>query len=658
MSNNLHKDDNCNVIQHVDYRSKTDLRKKELEDLRKQSITKSKGMFFVLLSLARESCKVAKEFREENTFMLNMRFFLSLLITHHLSHNHHPFCCTSSASPFVAAKLQDAEAPSETELLHFLEKQRELFVKQRQNQKAAMNYLHQYRADDEFILRDNNNNKATTPTKQQYYHNRTSYGSALSTTTSPIREPDARASIYSYYPPTVVSIDNNHTTTSHHYSSASNNNNNNNNNKPQSTPTLTDQSSTTTTMSSDDERILRWMTTRATAHAFEAARIPLPDDDDNITMELRNKNNNDHLKDDNEVLEEPTTLIVEGNFYGEYDDDETAENAPTSINHDIPFESFLRLGTSQIMDRTQTPTPPPTQEQQQPVEQTKDDSVYCDDDDDNDSVIPSESFMKLGSIMSGSSRCSDDNIDNNEEEDTAPLTDAGQSHDKQQQQQQESSQHATKSNTKESNSVDDTDTSKSSPIAQECQNTKSEYLDNTKIVSSVTLSSIETNTQNNPMKDSTISALSDDSLPDQKSSFLEENEIAVQADRTAESPPNDIDEEKDQESSKSIEGFDVHKEPVGSNSTQHQDTTETTTSNIISTSEPLVVVLESNTIETAANETQENGGNSGHVSLGAHTTTANAVSQPHTRRRKKKKKKDDGYYPTTSIFASRHLFSR
>jgi hypothetical protein len=42
---NLHKDDKCNVIQHVDYRSKADLRKKELEDLRKQSITKSKGRF-------------------------------------------------------------------------------------------------------------------------------------------------------------------------------------------------------------------------------------------------------------------------------------------------------------------------------------------------------------------------------------------------------------------------------------------------------------------------------------------------------------------------------------------------------------------------------------------------------------------------------------
>jgi hypothetical protein len=509
-------------------------------------------------------------------------------------------------------------------------------MKQRQNQQAAMNYLHQYRADDELILRDN---KPTTPTKQCY--NRTSYGLS-STTTSPIIEPDARASVYSYYPPAVVSIDGH--TTGHSCSS-------NHSNKLQ--PITTDQSST---MSKDDERILRWMTTRATVHAFEAAHIPLPEDNDDDIEVHHNQNSNE--------VEEPT-FIVEGSFYGEYDDDDEGgpEKVATTTNHDIPFESFLRLGESQIMDRhPPSPKQEEEQQQQQPLESNKDDIVcYGHDDDDNDddddSVIPSESFMKVGSIMSGSSRCSDDSVDNNEEG-TAPLTDAEQSHDKHQQEEEGNSLHATKSDAKETNVPDHTDVNKIKTIAQEeFEKKKFDYLDNTRVISSVTFSSIEAYSLNNQLKDSAISALSDDSLPEQKSSLLAEqqNQRRIQADRreiqAAEVPPNECYEEKDQDSTKSNESLSFHGEPAVSSSTHNQNTAETTTSNIDSTSDP----LETNTIETIVSDAQENGD----VSPVLPTTTAAVASQPHTRRRKKKKKKkDDGYYPTHSIFVSRHLFSR
>ncbi|KAG7351096.1 hypothetical protein IV203_010456 [Nitzschia inconspicua] len=322
-----------NVYHHVDYKYKADLRKKELEELRKRSLAKVE-----------------------------------------------------------AAKLADAEAPMQQH--NFLEKQRELFQEQRKHQAAAMEFLHQYRADDEIILKNTTrrdsrglsiDSKSVTPDAKaaQYYYEAHSNDVPFAVVGSPSKSPDNHlCNVVSFSarlhdPPDTVSPD--------------------------------------------------YESTRAHLQemAALAAKIPLPksfdgqdgDDDDA-----------DHL------------LICQG---ASIDEADILFPSPSSNTNNIPFESFLRLGASQMGD-----TSPAI------IHHQKNGSL-ADSSDGDDSIIPMASFMKLGASMlaeaiTASKSCDDgqcnnhetidgvgeqkirddyqnDNETDREEDDTAPLTEAGQS---------------------------------------------------------------------------------------------------------------------------------------------------------------------------------------------------------------------------------------
>jgi hypothetical protein len=283
-----------------------------------------------------------------------------------------------------AAKLADAEAPMQQQ--NFLEKQRGLFQEQRRHHAAAMEYLHQYRADDDVIL------KNTT--------RRDSRGLSIESTTL-TTTPDAKATEYSYNDTLVdlpFAMD----------ASPSK--------SCDSTPTST--ASSARPYESPDATSSDYKSTRASleATAALASKIPLPNSFDE----------QDRDDDDDQFL------ICQGSSV---DDGDQVDFGNNNNNGNIPFESFLRLGASQIVD----------------APKFTNNGSLADSSDGDDSVIPMTSFMKLGASMLAeamtASKSDDDNDDEDDcendntneqadcfhetqkeqEDDTAPLTEAGQS---------------------------------------------------------------------------------------------------------------------------------------------------------------------------------------------------------------------------------------
>jgi hypothetical protein len=568
-SNNNHNH-NHNVVPHVDYSSRADQRKKELDDLRRRSIAKSK-----------------------------------------------------------AAKLQDASLPADgsSEILHFLEKQRELFLQQRRQQTDARNYLHQYRATGTALA------SATTTT-----------GTRTTRTRSTGAEPvDVQSPTYSYYPPTVVSV--------HHT-------NNPRPNRPSTANATHAAAAVTQSMSVEDERIIQWMTSRAIAKASEAATIPLPssfdeDDDDD---------------DDYGCC-----------FYGGYDDDHDdptgTETSTTASGHDghhvdIPYESFLRLGASQIIDQPSTLVPSsPSHEQDGTAADNNnndDEEEENDDDDDDSSVIPSESFMKVGSIMSGGSSTSDDDYHeapkaNPEETTTSPLPDVERSTE-------EHRQHHSRDDPKATVTVEAMDVSTPMVIADPD--------DNPAVPTSLMIihHNDVTTTDTNP-QDGNV-------LP-----LHNHNEMsALSDDFTTTTPPPPLpprDQQKLDDDHGMTEGYDAHDGRLRSMDGQvHRLRPSIETDPVV----PIVIRDQVETVNSRDNEPNLPPEPSSSVvddshhhhhdnvrSSSAPSSVAAAAADddpltahPASERRggrkkttkKKKNHKEDRYYPTSSIFVSRHLFSR
>jgi len=101
------------VVHHVDYRTIAEARKAELENLRQKSLAKPIGKS-----------------------MSSIRW--------NPGDTSNQLCCKT------AEKLKSAEAPDVAS--DFQTKQRELMVEQRQNQRNAMEYLHQYRGDQDLTM--------------------------------------------------------------------------------------------------------------------------------------------------------------------------------------------------------------------------------------------------------------------------------------------------------------------------------------------------------------------------------------------------------------------------------------------------------------------------------------------------------------------------
>mmetsp|Transcript_22752 Transcript_22752/g.36861 ORF Transcript_22752/g.36861 Transcript_22752/m.36861 type:complete len:618 (+) Transcript_22752:62-1915(+) len=320
------------VVQHLDYRSKADLRQKELEELRQKSLAKQK-----------------------------------------------------------AARLQDASAPMElVQQQLFLNKQREILQQEKKNKAAAKEYLHQYRApDDDMVLRFGRRRLRRGNGEDDMMRSRR-------------RKPDAIASVYSYHASFLMQFTN-----------GRNEPRNNSSEQPRGMDEFSSGSSSyistsnsTSSHSYDSSISFEAALAALEALVSEAARIPLPADDDH-----------EELPND----DEGPVLIVEGEMDTGAEDIET-----TMVQSSIPFESFLRLGESQIMEQ-QRPTilgngshetQHPGQQQKQQENKEEEENGECSESDD-DSIIPSESFMKIGALLSSSKSEAEE-----DEEDTAPLTEA------------------------------------------------------------------------------------------------------------------------------------------------------------------------------------------------------------------------------------------
>jgi len=368
------------LIHHMDYRSKAEDRRRELEKLQEKGLAKTK-----------------------------------------------------------AARLRGAPVP--TEACNFLEKQRELFAARRKNQADAMKILHQFRADDDFVLRtarrsfgSNNNNYSAT-------HNSTSgYPLSLSKLGRK-RQPDARASIYSYavYPMLTQIV---HASTKEHDDTS------NESSLLQSPINPPDINKNSICFESAFEALK--------IAAKEASRQSLPEDDDvgNEYLETAIKtrhslvdhidqisiqgDSNDHSEkgeDENKGKEYTTSQFfadeaahqaplpasdnkngcghIDKRYItaaqlddGKYnsililEDEVNDGNVPyrerdcivaagSSTDQFIPYEAFSKLGQILVMESHS-------------ITQSKEHGVcksYANDDSDDESIIPGESFVQLGASM-------------------------------------------------------------------------------------------------------------------------------------------------------------------------------------------------------------------------------------------------------------------
>jgi hypothetical protein len=223
-----------------------------------------------------------------------------------------------------AAKLADAEAPMQQQA--FLDKQRELFHEQRKHQAEAMEYLHQYRADDEIIFKTTRHDSrgrsmgstitAVTPDAECSY-------SSKHITELPFHVPEGNDSS-PLLPSSKLPSDklhNHHHHHHHHHTSVD----------VERTALRYDYESPDST--SPDYESIR---TSLEAMAATASTLPLPmsmsfDNHDDCTPFMMFQG----PSVDDGHLQQPATTIT---------------NIPISNIQDIPFESFLRLGASQIVD--------------------------------------------------------------------------------------------------------------------------------------------------------------------------------------------------------------------------------------------------------------------------------------------------------------------
>lgn len=385
------------VVHHVDYRSKAEDRRRELEELQEKGLAKSK-----------------------------------------------------------AFRLRYASAP--TEACNFIEKQRELFATRRKKQADAVEFLHQYRADNELVLRKAAAARRGLGSKSYKYsarHNLTTRRWS-SSPTNPEREqePDAHSSVYSYaiYP---TLIPNKHgstvaqDTTSEELSPPR---------SPDNPPSI-------------DQKSIRFESAMETLEiaAKEASRVPLPENtddignensetlfettgalvevarqalrcDDNvhsdgeedesnekgeieiplayhgtrdvfngeskesiIGAELDNENNHPNLILDGEIdfyvnREEERNSCVSLSEKNLFDGDLPNCRSELSVDVDdssavqfIPFEAFSKIGESLVMGSLSS-----THSED---DGDDDEKTLTKVETDDDSIIPGESFMKLGASM-------------------------------------------------------------------------------------------------------------------------------------------------------------------------------------------------------------------------------------------------------------------
>jgi hypothetical protein len=318
------------------------------------------------------------------------------------------------------------DAPIPTEAGNFEKKQRELFAARRKNQADALDFLHQFRADDEFVLR-------TARRSLGSKHSSASRYSLSPRKLEPGRQPDARAAVHTYavYPiltQTTIQNDN------------------------LQQDCVSDESSSLQSPINPPDIIEDSICFKSALEALalaakEASRHPLPEDtesendnhaigsllfviEDRDQTSLPDDNNGCVENDDNghpssltsvdeatktslpasnrnsgcshneerdivaaEVESEDvdSTLILDGEVDdGNVTSSESDSNFASELSATpfIPYEAFSKLGESLVMESHIISR----------FEHNDTESVAKDDSDD-DSIIPGESFMQLGASM-------------------------------------------------------------------------------------------------------------------------------------------------------------------------------------------------------------------------------------------------------------------
>ncbi len=306
---------------------------------------------------------------------------------------------------FTAAQLRDA-APIPKEACNFLRIQRQLFEERRKNQADAIEFLHQFRADDDFVLRSARRSLGTSYDSHSATQNSTSSYKSL----EPGKTPDARAHIYSYAVYPNLNQTNESTSKAKH-------------------DTIPDES-TPRRPETHVPDIIR--DSVSFQHAFEALEltakeaslIPLPEDGDFSTD--RKCTDQSGMQEDASQLSPAAERITEESecencnsiliLQGEIDDDEGAISkqserdaaGDSSATPFIPFEAFSRLGESLVLESRQAFAPSNHDDSSLPLEKS---------DSDEESLIPGMSFMQLGASM----MANDLSLSSKENDDKKPM---------------------------------------------------------------------------------------------------------------------------------------------------------------------------------------------------------------------------------------------
>jgi hypothetical protein len=329
------------VHHHVDYRSKAEDRRRELEDLQQKKLAKTK-----------------------------------------------------------AARLQDASAIPITDACNFLENMTRNRMVRRKNQADAIEFLHQYRADETITVVAAAATTASTATTGRW---------SLSSTTQYSR-PDARASIYSYdvYQTSTIEYNNKNNTIA-----GTNKRDDDDNAASLQLPPLIDKNSINFEFAFKALGII----------VKEASQVPLPDDNDDKNSNNINNDNNyiDNLlsfaeeaarvplpeEDDTEKEEEDVDIDADDND-NDNDNDRHRNNSILIIEgeeeekeaqqHDVtPFHNHNKSSNDEVDGNSLATTTPSSS--LIPFESFRKLGESLSDDGSIDSIIPGESFWSLGASM-------------------------------------------------------------------------------------------------------------------------------------------------------------------------------------------------------------------------------------------------------------------
>eukprot|EP00529_Nitzschia_sp_RCC80_P003980 CAMPEP_0113519618 /NCGR_PEP_ID=MMETSP0014_2-20120614/43624_1 /TAXON_ID=2857 /ORGANISM="Nitzschia sp." /LENGTH=967 /DNA_ID=CAMNT_0000417365 /DNA_START=68 /DNA_END=2969 /DNA_ORIENTATION=+ /assembly_acc=CAM_ASM_000159 len=302
-----------------------------------------------------------------------------------------------------AGRLQDAEAPKET-LENFMNRQRALFDERRKNEAEALHALHQYRADDELVLRLKSNIRSSSSSNKRATNATSASTNTLNSSRPTPPDPDVHCAQNIGRMAATLGGKNHHQPQLPNFSS---------NAKQVEQINNGDVGDGTFCVLTERIEYSKARLSFMQKVASEACQVPLPpededDDDDENEDEDENEdaNGNTHEMEggDEQTIRSHDShdhqtgiLIAEEGTVGSHDDIKNNDNDfdQGSSQSFIPYESFLKLGEAFETDTVEDADSVRVEGSEEEIYASR----SLESSTTVSSTIPIESFLQLGATL-------------------------------------------------------------------------------------------------------------------------------------------------------------------------------------------------------------------------------------------------------------------